>query len=223
MHIQYSCENITYHIWMFAKLVERPYIIGDLAVKVNVYKGETRSMECRATGQPPPTYRWLVNGESIENFDERRYRVSKNGEQLTVNNIMLIDQQIYQCQAENDYGTDTKSYNMTVIGKPKINAKNTTSSKTGMVNGSIELACAVQRNSGEKTSNVQILWFKNGIRINPELQRNMQIIDLTDGRYVLRVSPLRSSDSGRYKCVVKNPAGHDEIFIDVLVNSEEHT
>ncbi|KAL4218250.1 Contactin-5 [Mactra antiquata] len=61
------------------------------------------SFACEAIGNPPPTYKWLLNGTDIESkavfFD------SNTGVLSVTKYFSLLDEGQYQCMAKNDHGT----------------------------------------------------------------------------------------------------------------------
>ncbi|KAK9406070.1 contactin-3 [Crotalus adamanteus] len=67
--------------------------------------------ECRASGKPKPSYRWLRNGEPLAL--EGRIQI-ENGA-LTITNLNLTDSGTYQCIAENKHGTIYASANLRVV------------------------------------------------------------------------------------------------------------
>ena len=65
-----------------------------------VYEGGAVTLECVASGNPPPTRtRWFVNNTEITEG------VSNDGTNLTLSNIEPNDTGIYQCVAENSNET----------------------------------------------------------------------------------------------------------------------
>uniref|UniRef100_A0A8B9HCJ7 Contactin 3a, tandem duplicate 1 n=1 Tax=Astyanax mexicanus TaxID=7994 RepID=A0A8B9HCJ7_ASTMX len=57
--------------------------------------------ECKASGKPKPSYKWLKNGDPLEAFEDRMQVV--NGA-LSISSLTLSDTGMYQCVAENRYG-----------------------------------------------------------------------------------------------------------------------
>uniref|UniRef100_A0A3B5LMC9 Ig-like domain-containing protein n=1 Tax=Xiphophorus couchianus TaxID=32473 RepID=A0A3B5LMC9_9TELE len=63
--------------------------------------------ECKAIGKPKPRYRWLKNGQE---------RVHVEAGRLTISTIRLSDSGMYQCVAENEYGSLYASAELKVVG-----------------------------------------------------------------------------------------------------------
>ncbi|KAF6735509.1 Contactin-3 [Oryzias melastigma] len=57
--------------------------------------------ECKASGKPKPSYRWLKNGESLDPMEDR---IQVNDGVLTIKSLNQADVGMYQCVAENKYG-----------------------------------------------------------------------------------------------------------------------
>ncbi|KAJ8338906.1 hypothetical protein SKAU_G00356920 [Synaphobranchus kaupii] len=69
----------------------------------NLYAYETTDieMECEVTGKPPPTVRWVKNGEVVIPSD---YFQILGGSNLQILGLVKSDEGFYQCVAENDAG-----------------------------------------------------------------------------------------------------------------------
>lgn len=68
--------------------------------------------ECKATGKPKPSYRWMKNGENLEPTEERVQVI--NGA-LSITHLALSDIGMYQCVAGNKYGEVYSNAELRVI------------------------------------------------------------------------------------------------------------
>ncbi|NWW29584.1 CNTN3 protein, partial [Panurus biarmicus] len=78
---------------------------------VEVAVEDTLYWDCRASGKPKPSYRWLKNGEQLA--IEGRIQI-ENGA-LTISNLNLTDSGRYQCIAENKHGVISSSAELRVV------------------------------------------------------------------------------------------------------------
>ncbi|PKU33944.1 hypothetical protein llap_15752 [Limosa lapponica baueri] len=74
---------------------------------------ESVAWECRASGRPKPSYRWLKDGEPL--LPQGRVQLEQGS--LTITNVSLSDAGMYQCVAENRHGIIFASAELSVIGK----------------------------------------------------------------------------------------------------------
>nr|XP_034330172.1 neuroglian [Crassostrea gigas] len=78
----------------------------------NVYykQGESVQLPCKADGDPRPTYRWKKNGIHL-NFGNTVVHFVQllNEGTLVINASEAKDEGIYQCIADNDYGTSVST------------------------------------------------------------------------------------------------------------------
>ncbi|NXO06719.1 CNTN4 protein, partial [Oriolus oriolus] len=72
---------------------------------------ERVSWECRASGRPKPSYRWLKDGEPL--LPQGRVQLEQGS--LTIPNVSLSDAGMYQCVAENRHGVIFASAELSVI------------------------------------------------------------------------------------------------------------
>ena len=75
-------------------------------------------IHCRASGIPPPTITWNLNGQNIQH-NEIKYKDYKNGT-LKIKRVMPTDEGSLQCLAGNAAGIDTAASSIIVVGKIKI-------------------------------------------------------------------------------------------------------
>uniref|UniRef100_A0A8C5UB68 Contactin 4 n=1 Tax=Malurus cyaneus samueli TaxID=2593467 RepID=A0A8C5UB68_9PASS len=163
--------------------------IGDVRVAME----ERVSWECRASGRPKPSYRWLKDGEPL--LPQGRLQLEQGS--LTIPNVSLSDAGMYQCVAENRHGVIFTSAELSVmaIGPDfsKTLLKKLTLVKVG---GEVIIECK------PKASPRPTYSWKKGKDI---LRENDRITVLDDGS--LRIVNVTKSDAGSYTCVATNHFG----------------
>uniref|UniRef100_A0A8B9I101 Contactin-5 n=1 Tax=Astyanax mexicanus TaxID=7994 RepID=A0A8B9I101_ASTMX len=83
--------------------------------------GEQLQWECRATGKPRPTYRWLRNGEPLT----PQNRVEMLNGELIIHRVQQADSGMYQCVAENKYGAIYSSAELKILASAPMFNTNT--------------------------------------------------------------------------------------------------
>nr|XP_030139305.3 contactin-4 isoform X1 [Taeniopygia guttata]XP_030139306.3 contactin-4 isoform X1 [Taeniopygia guttata] len=154
---------------------------------------ERVSWECRASGRPKPSYRWLKDGEPLQ--PQGRLQLEQGS--LTIPNVSLSDAGMYQCVAENRHGVIFASAELSVIAIgpdfSKTLLKKLTLVKVG---GEVIIECK------PKASPRPTYSWKKGKDI---LRENERITVLDDGS--LRIINVTKSDAGSYTCVATNHFG----------------
>ncbi|EMP36137.1 Contactin-5 [Chelonia mydas] len=82
--------------------------------------GEQLRWECKATGKPRPTYHWLKNGVPLW----VQSRVEMVNGVLMIHSVNLSDAGMYQCLAENKYGTIYASAELKILASAPTFALN---------------------------------------------------------------------------------------------------
>ncbi|NXC86822.1 CNTN4 protein, partial [Cercotrichas coryphoeus] len=163
--------------------------IGDVRAAIE----ERVSWECRASGRPKPSYRWLKDGEPL--LPQGRVQLEQGS--LTIPNVSLADAGMYQCVAENRHGVIFASAELSVIAIgpdfSKTLLKKLTLVKVG---GEVIIECK------PKASPRPTYSWKKGKDI---LRENERITVLDDGS--LRIVNVTKSDAGSYTCVATNHFG----------------
>ncbi|XP_039086489.1 contactin-3 [Hyaena hyaena] len=159
----------------------------EIAVEDNLF------WECRASGKPKPSYRWLKNGEAL--VLEERIQI-ENGA-LTISNLNVTDSGMFQCIAENKHGVIYSSAELKVIASaPDF-------SKTPMKKLiQVQVGSMVSLDCKPRASPKALCSWKKGDVI---LQENERISFLKDGG--LQIVNVTKADVGTYTCIAENQFG----------------
>ena len=79
--------------------------------------GDTAVLNCSASGNPPPTVRWIFRSNNITN-DTVKYIIT-NGV-LTILNVELNDAGVYHCAASNIYRSVRGTIELKVQGNSTL-------------------------------------------------------------------------------------------------------
>ncbi|GLD62147.1 contactin-4-like isoform X1 [Lates japonicus] len=95
--------------------------------------------ECKATGKPKPSYRWMKNGENLESAEER-IQVANGA--LSISRLTLSDTGMYQCVAGNKHGEVYSNAELQVIAVAPDFSHNQLRSQTLVkVGGDVLIEC----------------------------------------------------------------------------------
>uniref|UniRef100_A0A674NSP0 Contactin 4 n=1 Tax=Takifugu rubripes TaxID=31033 RepID=A0A674NSP0_TAKRU len=144
--------------------------------------------ECKATGKPKPSYRWMKNGENLEPSEVA------NGA-LSISRLTLSDTGMYQCVAGNKHGEAYSNAELRVIGKtlPMCVLPIQTLVKAG---GDALIECK------PKMSPWGVVSWRKG---SDPLRESNRISILANGS--LRIWNATKSDAGLYTCIARNQFG----------------
>ncbi|KAL4655900.1 contactin-3-like [Arapaima gigas] len=149
--------------------------------------------ECRASGKPKPSYRWLKNGKLLALED----RIQIEGGKLAIYNLDLMDSGMYQCLAENERGVIYASAELKVVASPPDFSKSPVKKSTLVqIGGEAIIECRPHA-----SPRATISWRKGG----DYLKDSRRQIIMEDGS--LRITNVSRSDGGWYTCVAHNPFG----------------
>ncbi|EHH62135.1 hypothetical protein EGM_20344, partial [Macaca fascicularis] len=165
--------------------------------------GSPLRWECKATGKPRPTYRWLKNGVPLSS----QSRVEMVNGVLMIHNVNQSDAGMYQCLAENKYGAIYASAELKILASAPTFALNQLE-KTIIVTKDQEVVIECKPQGSPKPT---ISW-KKGDRA---VRENKRIAILPDGS--LRILNASKSDEGKYVCRGENVFGSAEIIASLSV------
>ena len=78
--------------------------------------GESKTLHCKATGLPVPTYTWFFNSKRI--LPGKEFAIA--GGNLTISPIERLHSGMYQCVARNIHRELISSVRLQVIGKNAV-------------------------------------------------------------------------------------------------------
>uniref|UniRef100_UPI003AB008E5 contactin-4 n=1 Tax=Centroberyx gerrardi TaxID=166262 RepID=UPI003AB008E5 len=149
--------------------------------------------ECRASGKPKPTYRWLKNGQPLAAEE----RVHVEGGRLSISRISLLDSGMYQCVAENEHGAIYASAELKVVASaPDFTRRPVKKSTLIQRGGEVVMECRPHA-----SPRATISWRRGGELLKDSKRQTI----MEDG--TLRIANVSKSDGGRYTCVARNPFG----------------
>ncbi|XP_043928641.1 contactin-5 isoform X2 [Protopterus annectens] len=165
--------------------------------------GEDLHWECKASGKPKPTYRWLKNGIPLSS----QSKIEMFNGALSIRRVNQSDAGMYQCVAESKYGVIYASAELKILASAPAFEQNPMK-KTIVVTVGKEaiIECKPQASPRPLKS-----WKRGG----KALKVNKRITVLQDGS--LRIMNASKSDEGIYICKVENVFGSAEMVVSLFV------
>uniref|UniRef100_A0A8C2D623 Contactin-5 n=1 Tax=Cyprinus carpio TaxID=7962 RepID=A0A8C2D623_CYPCA len=167
--------------------------------------GEQLRWECRATGKPRPTYRWLRNGEPLNSQVHIDTQVEMVNGELIIHRLQQTDSGMYQCIAENKYGAIYSSAELKILASAPMFSTNPVR-LIATVGKDVSLECRPRASPKPRIS-----WRKSDRRVQPS-RRIMLLRNNT-----LRIINSSRSDEGSYVCRAENQFGSAELTTMLLV------
>ncbi|XP_030853395.1 hemicentin-1 isoform X1 [Strongylocentrotus purpuratus] len=182
-----------------------PVIRNRRQEQVTVQVGHSVTIHCEASGVPDARILWMFGDIAISSQNSR-YHIASNGS-LHLREVQVIDSGVFTCIAKNSAGNDTRVVNINVIVPPSIN--DGTSDIVRTLSSSVILPC---ESAGVPFP--EITWYKNGAPLNLS---NPNLEKLFSGS--LRIRSVEEEDSGVYRCVAVNQAGHDYKMLTLWIHT----
>uniref|UniRef100_A0A8C7I896 Contactin-5 n=1 Tax=Oncorhynchus kisutch TaxID=8019 RepID=A0A8C7I896_ONCKI len=168
--------------------------------------GDQLHWECKATGIPRPTYRWLRNGELIT----PQSRVEMVNGELIIQKVQQADSGMYQCVAENKYGAIYCSAELTILASPPVFSLKPVR-LIATLGKDVLLECKPRASPKPR-----VTWRRGDRRIHPS-RRIMLLRNNT-----LRIINSSRSDEGDYVCRAENQFGSAEMTAMLRVKEAMH-
>uniref|UniRef100_A0A8C6UJ02 Contactin 4 n=1 Tax=Neogobius melanostomus TaxID=47308 RepID=A0A8C6UJ02_9GOBI len=162
--------------------------------------------ECKATGKPKPSYRWMKNGENLESTEERIQVV--NGA-LSISRLTLSDTGMYQCVAGNKHGEVYSNAELRVIAvAPDFSLSQLKSQTLVKVGGDVLIECK------PKMSPWGVISWRKGT----DSQEHRSTLQSGN----LRIWNATKTDSGVYTCMARNQFGLASSTGSLTVKADHH-
>ena len=78
-------------------------------------QGDSLTLDCQPTGNPPPSLSWFKDGQPLAPDDDR---LTVSHQTVVITSLYSIDQGNYSCLATSTQGTARASTFLTVLGEP---------------------------------------------------------------------------------------------------------
>ncbi|XP_066255817.1 limbic system-associated membrane protein-like [Euwallacea similis] len=161
--------------------------------RVEVKKGSSVFLECRAEGNPTPKITW-----------SRKNNLLPGGDQTVIASVLTMDKVdrhhagTYQCTASNGIGPEAfKQVVLHVLYPPEISVENpVVHSAEGL---EAQLVCIVH---GENQP--EVLWYRDTMQLDTTERR---IMESRGSKYTLVIRKVHRTDFGNYTCVADNQLG----------------
>uniref|UniRef100_A0A8C7Y654 Contactin 3a, tandem duplicate 1 n=1 Tax=Oryzias sinensis TaxID=183150 RepID=A0A8C7Y654_9TELE len=152
---------------------------------------DTVVWECKASGKPKPSYRWLKNGENHAS------KCKVNDGVLTIRSLNLVDVGMYQCVAENKYGRIFCNAQLRVLAIAPDFSQNLVKAQTlARQGGDVLMECK------PRMSPRGVISWRKG---EEAIRESHRVTVLDNGS--LRLSNVTKADAGVYTCVARNQFG----------------
>ncbi|KAM8817219.1 roundabout homolog 4 isoform 1-T1 [Rhynchonycteris naso] len=167
-------------------------------------------ISCRASGQPPPTIRWLLNGQPLSMVPPDVYHLLPDGTLMVLrpparghahdNQALPPDLGIYTCEASNPLGTAVSRGARLSLAVLQEDFQIQPQDTVAMVGEQVTLECEPPWGRPEPT----VSWWKDGKPL--ALQPGRLVVS----RGSLLMVKAEKSDAGMYMCMATNSAGRRE-------------
>ncbi|XP_065735248.1 hemicentin-2 [Phocoena phocoena] len=176
--------------------------------QVSVVQDEEATLECNATGKPPPRVTWERDGEPVG--AEPGLRLQSQGQRLHVERARAVHAGRYSCMAENVAGRAERRFSLSVLVPPElIGDLDPLTNVTAALHSPLTLRCQA---TGIPPPGV--LWFRGEEPISPG-----EDTYLLAGGWMLKMTRAQERDRGLYSCLASNEAGEvrRNFSVEVLV------
>ncbi|VDN11827.1 unnamed protein product [Dibothriocephalus latus] len=189
-------------------------------INIDAIQNQTVHMSCEVTGDPPPKVTWfkrdvelfpmgsfLQPGASAGAFSSRFPHIMPlQGEQiLQLTNVQREDAGDYTCMATNGGDAIEKKFNLSVILPPVIlKPEGTPEAHMTREHVPVTFYCLIRDYNSTKPD---IVWTKDGSPILVSEESDYFVVQ-DEGQSLTVIRPT-SSESGMFRCEVRNKAGTD--------------
>ncbi|XP_075052579.1 matrix-remodeling-associated protein 5 [Mixophyes fleayi] len=168
-----------------------------------IYLGDTITMDCNASGIPPPHISWILPDRRIIQTittTESRITLFANGS-LSIKEVTFPDRGIFKCIASNVAGADSLTVKLQVSPLPPLIQQEKVENISLPQSHSIFIHC-----SAKGAPPPTIRWvLSDGTQVRPSQFANGNLFVFPNGTLYIRNSSPR--DIGKYECIAANVVG----------------
>ncbi|XP_068084641.1 protein CEPU-1 [Anabrus simplex] len=168
---------------------------------MDVKKGSTVTLECRASGNPVPTITWTRKNNLLPSGEK-----SVEGFSITIEQANRHHAGVYECTANNGVGEPvTQHINLHVQYPPEIEVE-----RSWVHSGEgyeAQLVCIVHAEPP-----ADVLWYRDTLRLDTT---ERAIMETRGSRHTLILRKVQASDFGNYSCVADNALGKTRQYVEL--------
>ncbi|XP_035384811.1 hemicentin-1 isoform X2 [Electrophorus electricus] len=168
---------------------------GRAAEELSAVLDSSVSVECVASGSPPPQLSWLKN--SLPLTVSAHIRLLSAAQVLRIGRVQVSDGGTYTCVASNRAGVDIRHYNLQVYVPPSLDGAGSTDNVTVVKGTVVALVCVSDGNPSPS-----LAWLKEGDVVPLDAH-----IALLNHNSTLQIAHTHVNHTGRYTCIARNLAG----------------
>ncbi|XP_007942419.2 hemicentin-2 [Orycteropus afer afer] len=172
-----------------------------------VLENASVTLECLASGVPPPDISWFKGHQPVS--ARAGVTLSADGKVLHIQRAQLSDAGSYRCVASNVVGSTELQYGLRVNVPPHITLPPSLPGPV-LLNTPVRLTC-----NATGSPSPTLMWLKDG---NPVSAAGTPGLQVFPGGRVLTLASARASDSGSYSCVAVSVVGEDRRDIALQVH-----
>ncbi|XP_066942937.1 hemicentin-1-like isoform X1 [Macrobrachium rosenbergii] len=173
------------------------------------------SLYCPAEGFPHPHITWTKDGSPLQGLLgtglDGRVEAGDSGRRLMVSGAVVSDSGTYTCLAENQGGSDSVYYNVTVLVPPMIR-QDTETFHSSIEGENVTLRCEVEGDPPPA-----IVWLLDGLDLLALGLPGLTVERQGTHASVIQISPVSEQHTGMFTCIASSMAGSDELNYNVKV------
>ncbi|XP_056668537.1 hemicentin-2 isoform X2 [Monodelphis domestica] len=181
---------------------------SDFHKEVSVIHSGEVTLECEATGKPPPVVTWEKDGQLVTR--DQGLLLQHRGRALQVEQARAAHAGRYTCIAENEAGRAEQRFDLSVLVPPELTGDtDPLTNVTTVLQSTLTLLCEVSGNPSPL-----IRWFRGEEPISP----GEEVYFLAGGR-ILKLTQVQEEEGGLYMCLASNIVGEvrKNFSVEVLV------
>ncbi|VDP65418.1 unnamed protein product [Echinostoma caproni] len=219
----FTCSAINIHsveTKEFRVTVKTPPIISkDGPSEFELGQQEVGLLTCLVTAsQPPATVRWFKNGQPLVPVPGR-ITLLDNGHTVEVRGKVEDDSGSFECRAENEAGTDSRFYQVTILVPPTVTTRDKITRRLVGAGHTVEIECGM---TGYPEPRLTWQWNgkpltttgigKDGAASN----LGIQVVQHGPEQSNLIIRDMNSALQGNFTCIGTNKGGSTEIVYEVI-------
>lgn len=174
---------------------------------ISVNEKSNLKLECQLSGTPKPTIKWYKDNVELQSTDKIKLETKLDIHLLTIKDCQIKDRAVYSIKAENNAGQSESKILLDINSSPVVvKGIQSTELTLGEANQTHQFISVYQ-----SKPKADVLWLLDDKQIKDD--PHYVIVDElnSDDTYTtkLTIQDVTLSDSGTYKCKLKNCAGEN--------------